>query len=192
MGPSLSLLDGPLGSGDRTPKKERRPGEEVPSRLMRRCHTNSRLPAVPEPGIATRIYRFAMLVRPAAGSVGSGGTPHTCCGTQPDSSGWAARTVPVAWRGISLLSDSLRAWFCAVACRPGGTRLQMCNSLQQYRSYYQFRAYFTYSAIQLSTTLYQYWLFCGFSTQWPSSGKISNFDGTPWVCSAEKNSRLCV
>jgi len=31
--------------------------------------------------------------------------------------------------------------------------------------------YFTYLSSHSSTVLYQSWLFCGFSTQWPSSGK---------------------
>src|SRR6185369_16537875 len=29
----------------------------------------------------------------------------------------------------------------------------------------------------------------GFSTQWPSSGKVRSFDGTPWTCSAVKSWR---
>ena len=36
-----------------------------------------------------------------------------------------------------------------------------------------------YFASQSRNVAYQTWLFCGFSTQWPSSGKITSFDGTP-------------
>src|ERR1700722_18548508 len=37
------------------------------------------------------------------------------------------------------------------------------------------------------TVLYQRREFCGFSTQWPSSGKYSIFDGTPSICSVVKS-----
>ena len=57
---------------------------------------------------------------------------------------------------------------------------------------WQHRCYFKYVAIQSNTVAYQYWLFCGFRIQCPSSGKSSSFDGTPCRCNAEKNSRLCV
>src|SRR5580765_357611 len=38
--------------------------------------------------------------------------------------------------------------------------------------------FLTQESIQSMTVLYQSTLFCGFSTQWPSSGNSSNFDGT--------------
>src|SRR5205807_2118923 len=48
------------------------------------------------------------------------------------------------------------------------------------------------AASQSKNVLYQNWLFCGFSTQCPSSGKTTSFDGTPCRCSALKNSSDCV
>src|SRR5271156_2014231 len=54
------------------------------------------------------------------------------------------------------------------------------------------RLYFRYFASQSRNVSYQNWLFCGFRTQWPSSGKSTSFDGTPCRCSAEKNSISCV
>ena len=38
---------------------------------------------------------------------------------------------------------------------------------------------FKYTASQSRNVLYQHCEFCGFNTQWPSSGKITSFDGTP-------------
>jgi hypothetical protein len=55
-----------------------------------------------------------------------------------------------------------------------------------------FPGYFRYVASQSRNVLYQSSLFCGFRIQWPSSGKIMSFDGTPCCWSAVKNSRLCV
>src|SRR5438876_929937 len=52
--------------------------------------------------------------------------------------------------------------------------------------------YLTYVASQSKNVLYQNCAFCGFSTQWPSSGKTTSFDGTPCRCSALKNSSDCV
>ena len=54
------------------------------------------------------------------------------------------------------------------------------------------RDYFTYVASQSRNVLYQSWLFCGFSTQCPSSGKTRSLEGTPWRCKALKNSSDCV
>jgi hypothetical protein len=53
-------------------------------------------------------------------------------------------------------------------------------------------SYFKYSASQSRKVLYQSWLFCGFNTQCPSSGKITSFDGTACARSAVKNSKSCV
>lgn len=55
-----------------------------------------------------------------------------------------------------------------------------------------FERYLRYSASQSRNVLYQNCAFCGLSTQWPSSGKTTSFDGTPWRCSALKNSNDCV
>src|SRR5260370_15119550 len=52
--------------------------------------------------------------------------------------------------------------------------------------------YFTYVATQSKNVLYQNCAFCGFSTQCPSSGKTTSFDGTPCRCSALKNSSDCL
>ena len=52
--------------------------------------------------------------------------------------------------------------------------------------------YRVYVAIHSSTVAYHSRLFCGLSTQWPSSGNSRSFDGTFCVCRALKNSRLCV
>src|SRR5260370_15186004 len=52
--------------------------------------------------------------------------------------------------------------------------------------------YFTYVASQSRNVLYQNWLFCGFKIQCPSSGKTTNFDGTPCPCTALQNSSDCV
>src|ERR1022692_4310930 len=50
-------------------------------------------------------------------------------------------------------------------------------------------AYFlTQESIQSMNVLYQSTLFCGFRTQWPSSGKSSSFDGTFCSCRAVNNS----
>jgi len=49
-------------------------------------------------------------------------------------------------------------------------------------------AYFpTHRSTQSFTVLYQSWEFCGFRTQWPSSGKYSIFDGMPSICSVVKS-----
>ena len=45
------------------------------------------------------------------------------------------------------------------------------------------RLYFVHWSTQSFTVLYQSCEFCGFSTQWPSSGKYSIFEGTPSICS---------
>ncbi len=52
--------------------------------------------------------------------------------------------------------------------------------------------YFRYVASHSRNVLYQNRLFCGFSIQWPSSGKTTSRDGTSCLCKAENNSRLCV
>ena len=44
---------------------------------------------------------------------------------------------------------------------------------------------------QSFTVLYQSWLFCGLSTQWPSSGKYNIFDGTLSTCSVVNRSKPC-
>ena len=46
----------------------------------------------------------------------------------------------------------------------------------------------TYFVSQANTSLCQYALLAGFSTQWPSSGKLINFDGTP--CRCERGEQL--
>src|ERR1019366_677633 len=48
--------------------------------------------------------------------------------------------------------------------------------------------FLTQESIQSMNVLYQSTLFCGFRTQWPSSGKSSNFDGTFCSCRAVNNS----
>ena len=55
------------------------------------------------------------------------------------------------------------------------------NPLQAY--------FFTQESIQSMNVLYQRMLFCGFNTQWPSSGKIRSFDGTFCICRAVNSSR---
>src|SRR5882672_2888436 len=52
--------------------------------------------------------------------------------------------------------------------------------------------YFVYLSTHSRNVLYQNWLFNGFNTQCPSSGKITSFDGTPCRCNALKNSNDCV
>ena len=52
--------------------------------------------------------------------------------------------------------------------------------------------HFVYLSTHSKNVLYQNWLFTGFNTQCPSSGKITNFDGTPCRCNALKNSNDCV
>src|SRR5205807_8184369 len=47
--------------------------------------------------------------------------------------------------------------------------------------------HFVHWSTQSFTVLYQSREFCGFSTQWPSSGKYSIFDGTPITCSVVKS-----
>src|SRR5260370_5929882 len=52
--------------------------------------------------------------------------------------------------------------------------------------------YFIYCVSQSKNVLYQNWLFCGFSTQCPSSGKTTSFAGTPLPSSPLKNSSDCL
>src|ERR1700733_14361719 len=47
--------------------------------------------------------------------------------------------------------------------------------------------FFVHWSTQSFTVSYQRREFCGFSTQWPSSGKYSIFDGTPSICSVVKS-----
>jgi hypothetical protein len=44
---------------------------------------------------------------------------------------------------------------------------------------------------QSFTVLYQSCEFCGFSTQWPSSGKYNISDGIPSICSVVNRSNAC-
>ena len=52
------------------------------------------------------------------------------------------------------------------------------------------RAYFVHSPIHSRNVLYHSTLFCGFSTQWPSSGKSNSFDGTFCNCSDVNNCKI--
>src|SRR5580658_2178812 len=51
--------------------------------------------------------------------------------------------------------------------------------------------FFVHLSTQSMKVLYQSALLAGFSTQWPSSGKISISDGTLRICSAVKSSSAC-
>ena len=101
-----------------------------------------------------------------------------------------------AWlRPLSLKAAPRRrsfSWirFAAVAASAGLT--EICDIFAPLRlcvrSAYSF---FTQESIQSMNVLYQSTLFCGFETQWPSSGKSSSFDGTFCSCSAVNNCIPC-
>src|SRR5580704_16634782 len=76
----------------------------------------------------------------------------------------------------------------------GGTQIQRGGHGKQHHhdndsnDYFHF---FVQLSTQLRNVLYQSALFCGFRTQWPSSGKSRSSDGTLRICSAVKSSSAC-
>lgn len=104
---------------------------------------------------------------------------------------------PFFTRGIFEMSFSL---FGNRDCTYDGPRLKMERAVVSrlmWRLRYRAASaapvpFLVHSPIQSRNELYQSTLFCGFRTQWPSSGNSNNLDGTFWSCNDVKSCSPCV